>query len=82
MQTVKPGMTRVDLLKVFKTDDGPPTGLRGTFFSRECPEFRVDVEFKPAGGDRLFSPFVTSLENYQDIVVKVSKPYLQSTTSN
>jgi hypothetical protein len=77
METIKPGMTRVDLLKVFKTDDGPPTGRRGTFFSRECPQFRVDVEFKPAAGNVYFS-FKTSPEDYRDIIVKVSKPYLQS----
>jgi len=81
METIKPGMTRVDLLKVFKTDDGPPTGLRGRFISRDCPQFRVDVEFKPVAGParaRVYGSFVTSLEDYQDIIVKVSKPYLQS----
>ena len=78
METIKPGMTRVDLLKVFKTHDGPPTGLRGTFISRDCPQFRVDVEFKPVAlPDRVYGSFVTSLEDYRDIIVKVSKPYLQ-----
>jgi hypothetical protein len=79
METIKPGMTRWDLLHVFRTEEGapqvfekggePPTGLRGTFVSQDCPYLKIDVEFKPEG-----------VRN-RDVIVKVSKPYAQSTTT-
>lgn len=86
METIKPGMTRSDLLKVFRTDGrgrefisagpGLSTVLRSTFVSQDCPSCKVVVEFKakerPVG-------FVTSVEDSQDIIVTISKPYLQST---
>ena len=57
MSTIKPGMTRWDVLHVFRaeegaprlfrTEGGPETGLRETFVSQDCPYFKIDVEFKP-----------------------------------
>ena len=80
MQTVKPGMTRTDLLKVFTTEGGPSTGLHRTFVSRDCPYFKVDVEFKAvARPDNDSAGFVSLLEDNRDIIVKISKPYLQFT---
>lgn len=78
METVKPGMTRWDLLKVFRAEGGISTGLRQTFVSQDCPYFKVDVEFKSgAGPDK---PGVVMLpQDNRDIIVKVSKPYLQLT---
>jgi hypothetical protein len=49
MQTIKPGMTRTDLLKVFTTEGGLSTGLQRTFVSQDCPYFKVDVEFEAVG---------------------------------
>jgi hypothetical protein len=49
MQTIKPGMTRADLLKVFTTEGGLSTGLQRTFVSQDCPYFKVDVEFEVVG---------------------------------
>src|SRR5436190_7438557 len=49
MQAVKPGMTRGDLLTVFTTEGGLSTGLHRTFVNRECPYFKVDVDFTAAG---------------------------------
>ncbi len=80
MSTIKPGMTRWDLLHVFRTEEGAPrmyeggpaTGLRETFVSQDCPYFKIDVEFKPWSFD---------LPN-QDVIVKVSKPYVQFATTN
>src|SRR5438132_8612957 len=78
MQTVKPGMTRTDLLKVFTTEGGLSTGLHRTFVSRDCPYFKVDVEFKAVGRpDRDAGGRVTLVEGNQDIIVKISRPYLQ-----
>jgi hypothetical protein len=82
METIKPGMTRWDLLRVFRTDSTRRTFtiggvvaqspvLRETFVSQDCPYFKIDVEFEPSFG----------VLN-QDVIVKVSKPYVQSTTTN
>jgi len=35
METIKPGMTRAELLKVFTTEGGLSTGLQRTFMSRD-----------------------------------------------
>jgi hypothetical protein len=81
METIKPGMTRADLFKAFRTDGagrkfvlgglGPSTQLRSTFVSRDCPSCRVVVEFKAKDW--------TSVEDSQDIIATISKPYLLST---
>src|SRR5580704_12131289 len=49
MQTMKPGMTRKTLLTVFTPQGGLFSGLRRTFVSRDCPYFKVDVEFQAVG---------------------------------
>ena len=78
MDTIKPGMTRMDLLKVFRTEGGLSTGLRRTFVSRDCPYCKVVVEFKAAArAESDNHGFVISPEDNRDIIVKVSKPYLQ-----
>ena len=80
METIKPGMTRWDLLQVFRTEgarqtfrmESAPSGvLRETFVSQDCPYFKIAVEFqtKLGGGN-------------QDVIVKVSKPYVQFSTAN
>src|SRR5882762_10422446 len=90
METIKPGMTRWDVLKVFRAEGGlpaptpTPTGLqRGRFVSQDCPIFKIDVEFKPVARANLgynLSGFLT--EDNRDVIVKVSKPYVQSTATN
>jgi hypothetical protein len=83
METIKPGMTRQDLLKVFRTEGGLSTGLRRTFVSRDCPYFKVVVEFKTvARPDRDSAGFVNLVEDSQDIIVKISIPYLQFTNGD
>ena len=78
MQTVKVGMTRDDLLNVFGTEGGLSTGLRRTFVSGDCPYFKVDVEFKAVGRpSRDGDGRVTLVEGPQDVIVKISRPYLQ-----
>ena len=77
MQTVKPGMTRSDLLKVFTTEGGLSTGLQRTFVSRDCLYFKVDVEFEAVGRpSRDRDGRVTLMEDGRDVIVKISKPYL------
>ena len=78
MQMIKPGMTRKTLLTVFTTEGGLSTGLQRTFVSRDCPYFKVDVEFQAVGrSDRDEEGRVTLLERDEDIILKVSTPYLQ-----
>ena len=78
MQTVKPGMTRADLLKVFTTEGGLSTGLSRTYVYRSCPYFKVDVEFDVVGRPaRDNNGRVTLVESPQDIIKKISRPYLQ-----
>jgi hypothetical protein len=78
MQTIKPGMTRKTLLTVFTTEGGLSTGLRRTFVSRDCPYFKVDVEFHAVGRpNRDENGRVTLVEGNEDIIVTVSTPYLQ-----
>ncbi len=84
MQTVKPGMTRWDLLKVFRSDGrpqvilraegGPPPVVRETFVSQDCSYFKIDVEFTPVTGR-------DSVPN-RDVITKISKPYVQFSGSN
>ena len=49
MESIRLGMTREELMKVFRTEGGFSTGLRRTFVSRECPYFKVDVQFRAVG---------------------------------
>jgi hypothetical protein len=78
MQTIKPGMTRKALLTVFTTEGGLSTGLQRTFVSRDCPYFKIDAEFQAVGRPaRDENGRVTLLEGNEDIIRKVSTPYLQ-----
>jgi hypothetical protein len=62
--TIKPGMTRSDLLRVFTTEGGLSTRTRRTFVLKQCPTIKVDVEFS------------TSASEADDKITQVSKPYL------
>lgn len=83
METIKPGMTRKDLLVVFRTEGGLSTGLRRTFVSRDCSYFKVDVQFEAVGRpDRDPDGGVTLNEDARDVVTQISKPYLQRPITN
>src|ERR1700744_204981 len=78
MQMIEPGMTRDALLTVFTTEGGLSTGLQRTFVSRDCPYFKVDVEFQAVGRSaRDEIGRVTLVEDSRDIITKISPPYLQ-----
>jgi hypothetical protein len=52
--------------------------LQRTFVSRECPYFKVDIEFQAVGRpDRDEDGRVTTVEDNRDIILKISQPYLQ-----
>ena len=73
MQTIKVGMTREDLLKVFTRASGFFTASRlaGTYQYKESPYIKVDVEFSQAP-----STANDTAENPKDIIQSISKPYL------
>jgi hypothetical protein len=78
MQTIRPGMTRDALLTVFTIEGGLSTRLHRTFVSRDCPYFKVDVEFQAVGlPDRNTNGRATPVEGGRDIIVKISRPYVQ-----
>ena len=78
METIKPGMTREELLKVFTTEGGLSTGLHRTFVSRDCSYFKIDVDFEAVGRpNRDKDGRVTLEEDPRDIIVKISRLYLQ-----
>lgn len=72
MKTIKPGMTRADLLRVFAIPGGfwPDSSWTQTFEFEECRYFKVDVEFQPAAGSTL--PRGSSA----DVIKKISTPYI------
>jgi len=77
MNGIKPGMARVDLLKVFTVEGGLSTGLQRTFVSQQCPYFKVDVTFRAVGrSERDQEGRVTLTEDPRDEIVSMSKPYL------
>jgi hypothetical protein len=77
MQLVKPGMTRKQLLDVFKTEGGISNRHRRTYVSRECPFFKVDVQFEAIGTSyRNSEGRVDSVESDQDRIITISNPYL------
>lgn len=75
---IKPGSTRHDLLKIYTTEGGLSSPLRRTYVLKGCPYIKVDVEFKSVGRpDRDSDGRVTLEEDSRDMIVKISRPYLQ-----
>lgn len=78
MMSIKPGMTREQLLTAFTTEGGLSTGLRRSYVSKDCPYFKVDVEFEAVGRpSRDKDGRVTLVEDGLDRITKISQPYLQ-----
>jgi hypothetical protein len=62
--TIKPGMTRSDLLRVFTTEGGLSTRTHRTYVLKQCRTVKVDVEFSISGNEA------------EDKITQISKPYL------
>jgi hypothetical protein len=78
MQTITQGMSRERLLTVFTTEGGLSTGVQCTYVSRECPYFKVSVEFDAVGrSNRDDAGHVTLVEDPRDIIKTISRPYLE-----
>lgn len=74
IETVKVGMTRLELLKVFKEEGGISTRTWRRYVYRECPYIKVDVEFEQIG-----EPENKLNQKPEDKIVKISKPFLEWT---
>jgi hypothetical protein len=70
-RTIKPGMTRQDLLQIFGEEGGMSTRTQRTYVYKDCPFIKVDVEFavQENPDDRITEPL-------EDKIVKISRPYL------
>jgi hypothetical protein len=75
-QKIKPGMTRAELLKLFKEDTGGvawpaskpfPFQQHQTFDYRSCSLIMVDVDFSPSDSKEA---------RPTDIIIKISRPYI------
>ena len=71
MQTVRPGMTRADLLKVFRGEGGLSTRRSRRYVYHGSPYIKVNVDFDPVGNADGLS------EQPDDKIVKISQPYLE-----
>jgi hypothetical protein len=77
MLTIKPGMTREALLKVFTTEGGISTPTQRIFVSRDCPYFKVNAEFRVVGRpERDGDGRINLEEGLADVITKISGPYL------
>lgn len=70
MQTIKVGMSRGELLKVFTTEGSLSTVRQRRYVYRDCPYIKVEVEFAPVEKDQL-------VERQEDKIVTISRPFLQ-----
>jgi len=68
MEMIKTGMTRATLLTVFTTEGGLSNRSQRTYVSQDCPYFKVDVIFDAPG---------SGIEDPHDVILKISRPYLQ-----
>lgn len=83
IEKIKAGMTRADLLKVFSTQGGMSTGIYRNYVYKNCPYIKVDVEFEPVGRPaRDAQGRVTLEEANEDLIKKISKPYLEPFTAD
>jgi hypothetical protein len=72
IESVKVGMTRVDLLRVFKEEGGISTKTWRRYVYRDCPYIKVDVEFEPVG-----DPENKVSQSPRDKIIKISRPFLE-----
>ena len=71
METIKVGMTRADLLRVFREEGGLSTRTQRQYVYRECLYIKVAVEFEPVETTEVLR------ENGRDKIVKISRPFIE-----
>jgi hypothetical protein len=72
IQTIKPGMTRAALMKVFFEEGGLSNRAQQRYAYRECPYFKVDVTFQAVG-----APADKLTKSPRDRISSISKPFLE-----
>jgi hypothetical protein len=76
MQSIKPGVTREQVLEVFAMHSGQ-SGLLDTVINRDCPYFVADVQYEQTSP--LPRDAADPLLNWrQGRLIKISKPYLDA----
>ncbi len=68
MQTIKAGMTRRQLSRVFTTEGGISSPADRVYVYRDCGYFKVRVKFQPA---------TASNESPDDRISSISEPFIQ-----
>ena len=71
-ETIKPGMTRAELYKVFGPEGGISTAKNRTFVYHGCGYIKVDVTFTLSKPDQDILD-----ERPTDVISDISRPYLQ-----
>jgi hypothetical protein len=71
IHTIKPGMMRQDLMKLFTTEGGISTRSHRTYNYRQCAYIKVTIEFQPVDKPR------DATEMPTDRIVSISNPFLQ-----
>lgn len=72
MQTIKAGMTREELMKVFQEEGGLSNRTSQRFAYRDCPYFKVDVTFEVFD-----TPDDKLTKNAKDKIKTISTPFLE-----
>jgi hypothetical protein len=75
LESIKTGMTRRDLLKVFMEEGGKATRAWRRYAYRKCAFVKVDVEFALVGDPG-------ADEGPDDQITKISKPFLELTIAD
>jgi hypothetical protein len=71
METIKVGMSRDDLLRVFRGEGGLSRRDARRFSFRDCPYFKVDVTFTPVDA-------VNDTREYpSDRIASISRPFVE-----
>jgi hypothetical protein len=80
MLTIRPEMTRSDLMKVFTTEGGRVSRTDQTFVYKDCPYFKVHVNFQPASPGK--HPQDRWTGSPDDKIRSISQPYLEWTVAD
>ena len=77
IQTLKPGMTREDLLKIFTEEGGLSNRFQRRYAHRACPYIKVNVKFD------WHDPEANSIKEHpQDKITHISTPFLEWTIAD
>jgi hypothetical protein len=75
ISTIKPGMTRRELLAVFKEEGGLSTRTQRRYVYKHCPYIKVEVNFAIISDTSADGEIST--ESPDDKIAKISRPFLE-----